>query len=378
MRTSLLLLLLGSGTLVGCRDQSITTKGCLEDRDCGVPTSAWRCEPQTGACFCRTDQACPGAQFCNLAGFCQDRAGCEKNADCLDGSLFCDTASGQCLPVGRCTADLQCSLGQVCDAKSSRCVDGCRSHGDCPGTSCRCGETACTCPGTTAEARAGCAAGVCDPNFCADSSFCRFGETCGAQLDAGLTRASCYDDYDTQSRPYCDRCTFGGGLDVCGSGPNYCLIDTRHPGNSFCGADCSEGQSCPRGHACQDVIVVFSQWACSRANPSCPGNPTLPCATDAECKRGGTCLKPSGSPSGFCAGKCAIEEGDQQGFCSCQLDADCAQETCSAGECSISRKKCVNDPDCRSIRCVDFQGGGGCLIGQNCAPASGLSCNEVK
>jgi hypothetical protein len=38
----------------------------------------------------------------------------------------------------------------------------------------------------------------------------------------------------------------------------------------------------------------------------------------------------------------------------------------------------VTDQDCRSIRCVDFQGGGGCLIGQNCAPANGLSCTEVK
>jgi hypothetical protein len=48
------------------------------------------------------------------------------------------------------------------------------------------------------------------------------------------------------------------------------------------------------------------------------------------------------------------------------------------GECSISRRKCVGDPDCRTIRCVDFQGAGGCLIGQNCAPANGLTCNEVK
>jgi hypothetical protein len=27
---------------------------------------------------------------------------------------------------------------------------------------------------------------------------------------------------------------------------------------------------------------------------------------------------------------------------------------------------------------VDFQGGGGCLIGRNCAPANGLSCVDVK
>jgi hypothetical protein len=73
-----------------------------------------------------------------------------------------------------------------------------------------------------------------------------------------------------------------------------------------------------------------------------------------------------------------VSEGDENGFCTCQVDQDCAQETCSAGECSISRRACVTDNDCRAIRCVDFQGGGGCLIGQNCAPADGLSCNDVK
>lgn len=373
-------LALGALALVaaGCKTNQLANTGCLEDKDCGDPASAYRCEPQTGVCYCRTDAACPGAQFCNTAGFCQDRAGCEKNADCLDPSLFCDTTSGQCLAQGRCSTDLQCDLGKVCDTTKALCVDGCRTNGDCPGTSCRCGDVACNCTGTTPEELARCEIGVCDPYFCSDSSYCRFGETCGEDPDAGMSRASCYSDYDTRVRPYCDNCSFGGGVEVCGVGPNYCLIDTRHPGASFCGADCSSGQSCPRGYSCQDVIVVFTQWACTRSNPACPINTALPCATDEECKRGGTCVKQPGMPNGYCAGKCAVEEGDENGFCTCQVDSDCAQETCSAGECSISRKPCVNSDDCRSIRCVDFQGGGGCLIGQNCAPANGLSCVEVK
>jgi hypothetical protein len=124
--------------------------------------------------------------------------------------------------------------------------------------------------------------------------------------------------------------------------------------------------------------VVFSQWQCTRANPSCPVNTQLPCATDEECKRGGTCVKSGGSPTGYCAGKCAIDEGDDVGYCSCQVDNDCAQETCSAFKCSISRRDCINDADCRTIHCVDFRGAGGCLIGQNCAPSNGLSCLEVR
>ncbi len=364
--------------LAGCRDPKLGSKACQEDRECGTPASAYRCEAQTGVCYCRTDQACPGAQFCNIAGFCQDRSGCANNQDCLDTSTFCDTSSGQCLPRGRCSSDLQCLLGEVCDVARSRCVMGCRTNGDCNGTSCRCADVACSCTGTTPEELARCTIGTCDPEFCADSSFCRYGESCGVLPDAGSPRARCYDDYDTRLRPYCDNCTFGGGVSICGSGPNYCLIDTRHPGNSFCGADCASGQACPRGYSCEDVIVVVSQWACTRSNPSCPLNSTLPCTTDTDCRRGGSCAKLPGQASGYCAGRCGVSEGDENGFCSCQVDSDCAQETCSAGECSVSRRSCVIDADCRSIRCVDFEGGGGCFIGSNCAPTNGLSCNEVK
>ena len=371
----LLSLALIAAALCDCRSTKLGGKGCQQDSDCGSPSTSYRCEPQTGVCYCRTDDACPGSQFCNTVGFCQDRAGCEVNADCLDATLTCDTASGSCVAKGRCSSDLQCALGQVCDTAKSACVAGCRTNGDCNGSACRCGDVACTCTGTTPEERARCSIGVCDAYFCAGPDFCRYGETCGSP-DGG--RASCFNDYDSNVRPYCDSCTFGGGLNICGTGANYCLIDTRHPGSFYCGADCSEGQSCPRGYACQDVIVVSTQSQCNAASPACPSNAALPCASDTDCKRGGTCVKAAGASTGSCAGRCGISEGDTTGFCTCQVDSDCAQETCSKGECNISRKKCVNDTDCRAIRCVDFEGGGGCLIGQNCAPDQGLSCIEVK
>jgi hypothetical protein len=361
----------------GCRERLGNGK-CNEDSDCGNPASAFRCEQQTGVCYCRTNDACLAREFCNPQGFCQDRAGCETNADCTGDSLFCDTAAGACLSIGRCTSDLHCNLGEVCDLSRNTCVEGCHTSGDCPGSSCRCGETACSCTGTTQAELANCAIGVCDPNFCADESFCRFGEMCGVIPDAGNTRAECYSDFDEDTRPYCANCTFGGGISVCGTGANYCLIDTANPGNFYCGTDCAEGQACPRGYACQDVIVVTTDIACSRSNPSCPVNQGLPCTEDKDCKRGGRCSKQAGATSGFCQGLCGVGEGDEFGFCTCQVDADCVQESCSAGECSISRKKCVNSNDCRPIHCVDFEGGGGCLIGQNCAPADGLSCLQVR
>lgn len=374
----LVLSVLCGAFLSSCRDNRLGGKGCTEDKECGTPTSAFRCETQTGVCYCRTDDACSGSQFCNIAGFCQDRSGCQDNQDCLDTTTFCDTTSGQCLPRGRCSSDLQCVLGEVCDVARARCAMGCRTSGDCNGSSCRCGDVACTCSGTSPEALASCTIGVCDSDFCTDSNSCRFGETCGVEPDAGSSRAHCYQDYDARLRPYCDNCSIGGGSPPCGTGPNLCLIDTRNVGNNFCGADCSAGQTCPRGYACQDVIVVSTQWRCTRSNPACPTNPALSCATDEECERGGVCVKASGSPNGFCAGRCNIDEGDEEGYCGCQVDADCARETCTAGECSISRRSCVVDEDCRSIRCVDYQGSGGCFVGSNCAPSNGLSCFEVK
>lgn len=371
---SLTALLLGVGS---CDRTRLNPNGCQRDEDCGDPASAWRCETQTGQCYCRTNDACPNGQFCNAAGFCQDRAGCEKNSDCLDSTLFCDTTSGSCIPKGRCSFDLQCPLGNVCDTSRSQCVEGCRSNGDCPGSSCRCGEVPCNCTGTTAAELQACPIGVCDPYFCSDNSFCKFGELCGQPpADAGSARNQCFSDFDPDRRPYCTSCSFGGGISVCGNGANYCLIDTQNGGN-FCGTDCSEGQQCPRGYDCSDVIVVYTQWTCTRANPACRTNDTLICMKDADCKHGGTCVIPSGSSFGNCAGKCAVNEGSGAGFCTCLVDSDCAQESCSMGECSISRKKCVTQNDCRPIRCVDFDGVGGCLIGQNCAPGDGLSCVEV-
>ncbi len=360
-----------------CDRTRLNPNGCQKDEDCGMPAAAYLCEVETGRCFCRTDDACPSGQFCNAAGFCQDRSGCEKNADCGDSSLFCDTTTGSCLLTGRCSFDLQCPLGNVCDTSRSVCVAGCRSNGDCPGTSCRCGDVPCACTGTTPAELQACTIGECDPNFCADKSFCLFGELCAPIADGGTSRNQCYSDFDVDRRPYCTTCAFGGGVSVCGTGANYCLVDTTN-GGSFCGADCSEGQQCPRGYDCSDVVVVYTQWACSRGNPSCPANNALTCMKDSDCKHGGTCVIPTGAAIGTCAGKCAVNEGDNNGFCTCLVDSDCAQESCSAGECSISRKKCVTQADCRPIRCVDFGGVGGCLIGQNCAPADGLTCVELR
>ncbi|WP_408888882.1 hypothetical protein ACJ2CR_31530 [Myxococcus faecalis] len=326
-------------------DSSVDSEGCRVDADCGSP-----------------------AEACNPAGFCQDRAGCESNADCADDSLFCDTSTGTCLTRGRCGSDVHCPLGEVCDVSRTTCVTGCRSSGDCPGTACRCQDAPCLCDATTPEGRAACALGVCDAGFCADASDCAFGERCGA--------ATCFSDFDPVRRPYCASCTYGGGLQVCGRGANFCLRETASPGTAFCGADCSEGQGCPHGYQCADVVVVASRARC-RSDAECAPSPALPCREDSHCGRGGQCVKTQGQEVGACAGRCSIAEGDVEGFCTCQQDTDCVQDACSQGTCTVSRRACGSDVDCRPIRCVDHQGAGGCLVGRNCAPEEGLTCAEV-
>jgi hypothetical protein len=88
-------------------------------------------------------------------------------------------------------------------------------------------------------------------------------------------------------------------------------------------------------------------------------------------------VKAASQDVGACAGRCDVAEGEVLGYCSCQQDADCAQGTCSQGACTLSRKPCVTDSDCRPVRCVELNGAGGCLIGRNCAPDEGLTCAEV-
>lgn len=193
--------------------------------------------------------------------------------------------------------------------------------------------------------------GVADGGACA---ACRFGEFC--ELDGGA--ATCTNDYDPLLRPYCDACALPG---TCG-GRNFCLLSGS---SSACGVDCSRGQACPLGYSCQDVAVVLTRLSCSTAN-ACPGNPTLPCATSADCRFGATCVGNVCTPP--CVGN----------FCGCLVDADCVQETCNAGSCSITGGACSTETDCEPITCVASAGAGRCLIGRNCSPTPGLTCADVK
>jgi len=359
--------------------------GCQQDADCG-DVSQFRCDTSTGICLCNTDDACPKGQFCNPAGSCQVKVTCYTNADC-DPDQICDYHANVCIPQGRCTTDDQCALGTLCDRGTGTCQPGCHSYGDCEaGNACLCtgpdgGPAECQCDSLDPAVRAQCAIGACSTDACPNTEACGYGLTCEAPDAGGLPQ--CENDYDHANRPYCDACTAQPGTNAyCGtSGPNFCLLDTSNGGfgSSYCGVDCSLGQSCPNGFHCADVVVVRS-IGCS-VDTDCPIDATA-CSTDADCPNAGLCQRSPGSPTGFCSGRCYKHEGDSSGFCTCTVDSECNQDVCQTATrtCSITRRPCNPDlPDaCSTIRCVPFHGVGGCFIGQNCAPDEGLSCTQVR
>jgi hypothetical protein len=382
-----------------------TTSLCVTDADCGDPVNLY-CDKASGYCLCKTDAACQSGEVCNEAGYCVPQSRCTTNADCPQG-LYCETVSSTCAQIGRCELDIECPFGQICDVNSATCQPGCRSYGDCPkGQACICplgdgGTTNCNCPVGNGAARETCPLatgpdgglvtippGKCTSSQCGDTTFCQFGYTCQSPTSGGPPE--CVNTYDPKYRPYCDNCVNQPGQTPCGVPSNFCLIafdpNTDIPYN-FCGVDCSQGQSCPNGYSCQDVIIVLQRWQCS-SNTDCsqPGvRSTLPCQHDSDCPNEALCAIDPGATTGFCAGQCETAEGTFQGFCSCVVDDDCFQDTCDSTTqtCSVSGEPCDPNVGCPGIiHCVDFgggsQGGGGCLIGENCAPINGLTCSQVK
>lgn len=369
----------------GCKDETILKSRCADDSQCiaehdGNPN--WACDRQIGDCVCTGDAACGSErEHCELRpagdGRCHPNVTCEWNPDCPPNS-FCDIDSRFCRNTG-CSDDLQCNLGQICDPVTRTCVDGCRSHGDCNLRDvCLCTDdegnpAPCVCDEAN---RAGCQVGSCTPNTCADKTFCRYGELC-VPGPAGELPTCVVDDRGN----YCGNCTFqpGGVRNNCGSdGPDFCLLDSTDPAGraSFCGVDCNQGQECPNGFSCHDVLVLTE--ATCRSDDVCVPRPDAPtCTEDEEC-RGGRCV------NGRCAGRCAVGEGNQQGFCSCVQDSDCPQQACgSDGRCEITREQCTpgSNDTCRgAIRCVQdgTDGIGYCMIGRNCAPDQGVTCNLVR
>jgi hypothetical protein len=383
VRRLLLLALFGAAA---CRGTVLVEK-CTTDDQC---PANFHCATQginTGDCLCNDNSACVqdgGAPtVCNPSGFCQVKVGCVTNADC-ESQEYCDTTVSECVTGTGCSSDLDCPIGTICAVLQGSCVPGCHSNGDCPrGDPCTCANgSECSCPidggdfvDPAGYDRSQCEIGACRTDTCAgDTSLCPYNDDCTGQPDGGLSVC----EPDPRMNVLCQNCTIGPGAtgDECSvpasQGADFCLIDL-HGGNLFCGVDCSQGQGCPSGYECDDVVVL-TQNPCASDSQCTPSK--IACSGDANCPTDSQC-----TASGQCGGFCVADEGNGQGFCTCVTNADCPQDTCEqeTGTCRISQQPCVvgptGDATCAAyVSCVDLDGVRGCFIGRNCAPTHGLHC----
>jgi len=350
---------------------------CIEEHD-GRPD--WYCDRSRGRCACKSDDACDLQEHCEPLpggdGYCHPNRICEWNDDCPSGE-FCDIATSICRRSG-CTLDLQCRQGEVCDVDTSTCVPGCRSHGDCGYREvCLCetgdGLDGCECDAETEEGRRFCAKGTCHSGTCVDDSHCEWGQICVDNPDPNNPLKICIDD---PRGPYCEPCvpSPGSSINTCEGAANYCLLDATRETHNFCGVNCANGEACPNGFRCADVLVL-TDTVCQNDDACLPPPGAPSCETDDDC------LIPKGRcVDGKCAGTCRGAEGAAIGWCSCVTDEQCPSQTCDGGYCTISGTRCIDDEDCRDeIVCHRGQGNVGyCKIGRNCAPQEGVSCAEVR
>lgn len=242
------------------------------------------------------------------------------------GTTACD---GHCVDLstsqehcGGCGDD--CLAGELCTAGSCACIDATRDP--CPGIGCvdlssdpdNCGACGASCNSLEA-----CVSGACG---CASDEACPPGESCTDGVCAPDTRG-----------PFCRPCSQG-----CGDELNFCAFDAG--GVSFCGVDCSSGQSCPSGFVCQDLIIPVGGA----------------CATGADCTSGVCVTSPAG------------------GVCGCAVDADCPLPRCGVdGRCSDTRVPCDAGAPCAPLSCKTITGGGACVVGRNCGPEAPLTCADL-
>ncbi len=221
--------------------------------------------------------------------------------------------------------------------------------------SCRCGELACACTGTTPAEVAQLRARGVRPQLLRDSSFCHFGELCGVPPDAGERRRAvprnvCYSDFDLDRRPYCARCTNGGGHRHLRHRRQ--LLHHRHPHRRHLlrrrlqrGPGVPPRLRLPRHSHRLHPLAVQRDRRPARPTRRCPARPT-PTASAAALRQVPPARRPASAP-----GMCRLREGSSFGYCSCQVDLDCAAAVAAAPASAPSAgSKCVTDQDCRSIQ----------------------------
>ncbi len=334
-----------------CNTDCAAGQGCTAGV-CGAPpaTCASDCECavgllcEAGTCVAPADPCegitCDDPQTC-VDGVCVDPTACDPPCGADE---MCDEASGACVPVGgnlcdTCTSDDDCggpNDGCVTLGDGQVCGSACTTVDDCPdgftcfrvdsviGQQCVPQSGACT----------GCLVSGCD-----EGQFCNpVSEACEPQANT------------------CQPCAV----------PNQCGPDAEcveFGGAKYCVDDCSAGQACDTGYACQTVRDVT---VCMPETGSCGGG--VECdITEADCTSSAPIFDPF---------NCLCIE--------CEDASDCgANQLCTdSGECVNNGDPCASLTDCpagqicdtRVDVCVECITSGDCPSGEICVAGACQAC----
>lgn len=332
---------------------------CQTEADCALVSSP-ECLKMGQAGYCASDCAglgqlvCPAGAVCEQLGDqalkCMD--GCCGVDDCREGfrcerkpelEIYVDLAV--CAEPGicflRCTSDVACSQGQVCDTVSGRCVPR---------------------VGADSEVGAACASGdQCNSGTCLTAypgGYCT--SACGTQLSQCEPGSECFGWRDATAT-----CMARCEADAACRAGYRCEVSAVEAGGSsvrgFCVPRCDAYGSCPDGQSCDPRAGACVEGAAA------PGPIGAFCHGDADCAAG-TC--DVSWPNGYCTAGCgSCEAGavcvDARCLRGCAGASDCRfQYVCVAGGCQPG---CATDADCSgellcnsaSGLCVAPGGGGG-------------------
>lgn len=361
------------------------------------------CDPADGLCkksavadgeSCDDGDKCTAGEAC-LAGKCAGglgTCGCETHADCenddnlCNGTLYCDSQSGQCAvnpaTVVHCTKakDTACSKNK-CATKTGKCAmqpvadatqcdDGnaCTSGDTCAAGECKPGVVTCQCKKT-----ADCV--DVDGDLCTGTPFCNLAT--GQCVVNPATKVVCATaDNTTCAKNTCQPKTgtckiqpvAGGKLcddgNVCTTG-EQCAGGKCTPKTNTCkcnaDADCASKED---GNVCNGTMFCNQLTKLCQVNPAtilqCPSVDDTACAVNTCDPKTGSCSPVAATENAVCDDGDPCTTGDvcQKGVCTpsgvakacvCQSNDDCAKfedgNLCNGTlYCNLATKQCATNP----------------------------------
>ncbi len=311
---------------------------CKIDADCGEGET---CEegncrtanPADGdeeaARECTFDEDCETGEWC-IDGFCEarnpadedgtdgdktdedrdaERPQCVYDNDCLSNQIC---MNGQCRTVAPDGDAAEADAADLCEGKTCPNLQHCDPEtGSCDYDPEHCVITRCD-PGSSCDQTTG----ICRP---IDGHCVHTG--CPAYYLCDEATGSCYPNPENWPK-YCQPCMTENDCDGAS-----CLSDNETQ-ESFCAADCFDGDLCPEGASCVSS-GPFSRY-CRPEAYTCgnPHNIGGSCQADADCRTGHTCIVEEGNvlgeewPRGYCSKLCVEDEDCENPYARCESVQD--------------------------------------------------------